>query len=71
MAKVFKTDVEETGRAQTIMEEIRKLIPESKPSFDLEDCDKVLRVEHSSGEIKEQDIREILTNYGHSVEILP
>ncbi|MEX0723568.1 MAG: hypothetical protein WD053_06815 [Gracilimonas sp.] len=71
MIKVYKTDVEQTPHTQRIMEEIRTLIPGSDPSFDLEDCDKVLRIEHFSGKIKEQDIREILTNYGHSMEILP
>lgn len=71
MVKVYKTDVEEASHARIIIKEIRDIIPGSDPSFDLEDCDKVLRVECFSGEIKEQDIREILTNYGHSMEILP
>lgn len=71
MVKVYKTSVEESSHARSILDEIRKTLPGSDPSFDLEDCDKVLRVEHFFGKINEGDIREILANYGHSIEILP
>ncbi|MBD3616194.1 MAG: hypothetical protein HUJ22_06425 [Gracilimonas sp.] len=70
MVKVYKTNVNESSRAQDILEDIRDLLPGSDPSFDLEDRDKVLRIERTSDKIEEQEIREILSNYGHSLEIL-
>ena len=70
MVKVYKTDVEEASHARNIIKEIRDIIPGSDPSFDLEDCDKVLRVEQTNGTIQEQDIRKILADYGHYMEIL-
>lgn len=71
MVKVYKTNVHEFSQAQDILKDIRTLLPGSDPSFDLEDCDNVLRIERTSGKIEEQEIREILSNYGHSLEILP
>lgn len=71
MVKVYKTNVYESSRAHDILKDIRTLLPGSDPSFDLEDCDNVLRIERTSGKIEEQEIREILSNYGHSLEILP
>lgn len=71
MVKVYKTNVYEPLSAKSILNAIRKNLPDSDPSFDLEDCDKVLRIEYYSGKFKEQEIREILANYGHSLEVLP
>lgn len=71
MIKVYKTNVYESSQARSIIKDIRDLLPGSVPSFDLEDCDNVLRIERSSGKIEEQDIREIVSNYGHSMEVLP
>ncbi len=71
MVEVYKTDIENTALAKKIVTEIRQFLPDSKPSFDLEDCDNVLRIEHTYEAIMEQDIREILNKYGHSMEILP
>ncbi len=53
-----------------ILDAIRKTLPGSEPSFDLEDCDKVLRVEHSTSEINEHNIRKILQGYGYDMEKL-
>jgi hypothetical protein len=70
MVKVYKTNVNEHSRAKLIMEAIRKKLPGSDPSFDLEDCDKVLRVECQAGNINESEIRGILKNYGYQIESL-
>ena len=45
MVKVFKTDVKNTRLAKKIQTELSKLIPGSSVTIDLEDCDKVLRVQ--------------------------
>lgn len=70
MVKVYKTDVDEHSKAKMILDAIRKTLPGSDPSFDLEDCDKVLRVEHVTSEINERNIRKILQGYGYDMEKL-
>ena len=45
MVEVFKTNVEKVQQAITLINELRLHFPESKINFDLDDCDKILRVE--------------------------
>ena len=67
--KVYKTTVEDRQHAREILEKIRNELPESDPSFDLDDCDKVLRVE-SQKSIREMLIEEIVKNHGYTMEEL-
>lgn len=45
MVEIFKTDVEETGEAEMLIGLLLHHIPDSRINFDLEDCDRVLRIE--------------------------
>ena len=45
MAEVFKTDVQETAHAEKIVDLLYKHFPARKINFDLEDCDKILRID--------------------------
>lgn len=45
MVEVFKTNVQEFEEAQNLVALLRQHFPDSKVNFDLDDCDKVLRVE--------------------------
>jgi hypothetical protein len=45
MVEVFKTNVQEFSEAQKLVALLRRHFPDSKINFDLDDCDKVLRVE--------------------------
>ncbi len=58
--EVFKTNVLNKRAAKIILEEIGMNAPHYKCNFDLEDCDKVLRIENSSGNVDSQLIFEIL-----------
>lgn len=69
--KVYKTDIDDKSRAKTILDEIRQLLPGSNPSIDLDDCDKVLRIENKVAEINESKLKKILNSYGYKMEILP
>lgn len=66
--KVYKTNVDERSEATSILDDIREKLPGSDPSFDLEDPDKVLRIESPSNGIKDRDIREIVHEHGYSME---
>ncbi len=71
MVKVYKTNVDNLLNARSILNEIRSSLPGSEPSFDLEDCDNVLRIENSKGHIDEETLHKILSDYGHSLKALP
>ncbi len=42
---VFSTNVIDTGQSELLTMQLQQQFPGSRISFDLEDCDKVLRVE--------------------------
>lgn len=67
---VYKTDVDEHSKAKTILDEIYQIFPDSDLSFDLDDCDKVLRVEHSDGSIDEEKILQIVKNKNIQIDTL-
>jgi hypothetical protein len=45
MIEVFKTNVQQTNQARKIIGLLNQYFPNSKINFDLEDCDKVLRID--------------------------
>ena len=45
MVEVFKTNVQEISQANRLLALLHQHFPGSKITFDLEDCDKILRVE--------------------------
>ena len=68
--EVFKTNVGNKRAAKVILEEIGMHQPEYKCNFDLEDCDKVLRIEHTGGNVDAQLIFSILGKNNHEGSIL-
>lgn len=68
--EVFKTNVINKRAAKTILEEIGIHQPEYKCNFDLDDCDKVLRIEHTGGNVDNQLIFSILEKNNHEGAIL-
>lgn len=45
MIEVFKTNVEKVQQASILIDELSLHFPGSKINFDLDDCDKILRIE--------------------------
>lgn len=45
MIYVFKTSVKTKIQAKRIQPHIEKILPKAKWNFDLEDCDKILRID--------------------------
>jgi hypothetical protein len=43
--EVFKTNVETAGEANNLVEMLKRHFPATRINFDLQDCDKILRVE--------------------------
>ncbi|HSJ66969.1 MAG TPA: hypothetical protein VK921_04815 [Anditalea sp.] len=69
MVEVFCTDVQCPKAARGILSLIKAAYPYYKVNFDLEDCDKILRVE-SSGSIETETIISLLILRGYSISVL-
>lgn len=48
MIEVFKTNVSSEKKSKIIIDALRILMPQAKINFDLEDSDKILKIESSS-----------------------
>jgi hypothetical protein len=68
MIEVFKTNVEHRITADQIQSALQVQFPSSRINFDLEDCDRILRVEDH--EICIQTIIEWMSNSGFQCEVL-
>lgn len=69
--KVYKSDIDDRGKAQVIQRVIQKHFESYEVSFDLEDCDNVLRIESMNGPIDDLALEDIFKRYGHRIEPLP
>ncbi|MBA3680917.1 MAG: hypothetical protein H0W73_07085 [Bacteroidetes bacterium] len=70
MVEVFKTNVNEPYHAEIILRFIHKSFLQYNASFDLEDHDKILRVQ-SGGNIETERLMNFILELGFQIEILP
>jgi len=68
MIEVFKTNVEKTNDANSIVALLLEHFPGSKINFDLHDCDKILRVEGK--DFSNDKVMTLLRKSGFYCEIL-
>jgi len=68
MIEVFKTDVQSVKQSKPLIRKLKSDIPCVCVNFDLEDCDKVLRVEGDDFSV--EAIIKLLNKNGHHCEIL-
>lgn len=61
MIHVFKTSVKTKTQVRILQPHINKMIPTEKWNFDLEDCDKVLRIDCEENIVLK--IKELLAHY--------
>lgn len=67
--EVFKTNIHSTDQVRLLEDAIHHQLPESKINFDLDDCDRILRV--VAPEIDPNQIIELAEEIGLEVETLP
>ena len=70
IVEVFKTNVNYLLDAELLVRQIESSFPAYSASFDLEDCDRILRVESRSGVLKNEFIIDILKYNNFSAEVL-
>ena len=68
MVLVFKTNVQEVKQGKRIIEMLLSYFPGSEISFDLDDCDKVLRIKYKR--ILKSGIINLVNKYGFNCEEL-
>ncbi|MCW9705535.1 hypothetical protein [Fodinibius salsisoli] len=68
---VYQTDVNDLSEADSILDEIRHRLPGSDASFDLDDCDNVLRIEYNAPEADSTKVVSILEDNGYQINPLP
>ena len=71
MVEVFKTNVENAEQADLILRHIHGAFVEYSATFDLEDCDRVLRVKSSRGVVQASALIQLLRKLGFQAEVLP
>lgn len=69
MIEIFKTNVQNKTQAKHIINLLKKVFSEAKINFDLNDCDKILRIDGSK-KLHTQDIVKDLNKWGFKCEIL-
>ena len=68
MVEIFKTNIEREGTATNLKLELLEQFPDCKINFDLEDCDRILRIE-SAVDIG-REIEKAVTRRGFQCEQL-
>ena len=68
MIEVFKTNILEETIAEAIRKELSSRFPEFLINFDLEDCDKILRIENCAVETK--SVIHLINEKGFYCEVL-
>ncbi|HLP13899.1 MAG TPA: hypothetical protein VK177_18350 [Flavobacteriales bacterium] len=68
MIEIFKTTVPENTLAQEVVKQLLTKMPGAKISFDLEDCDRILRIESHS--IESRFIYQVFNDLKISCETL-
>ncbi|MDB4926527.1 hypothetical protein [Mucilaginibacter sp.] len=68
VVEVFKTNVEEIKLSELLIQQLLNHFPDSRVNFDMEDCDKILRIEAEA--IVPEKIIEVLNANGYSCEVL-
>lgn len=68
MVEIFKTSIESREQSDSVKQDLLNLFPNAKINFDLDDCDRILRIEDHK--IFPQEVLNLLTHKGFQIEIL-
>lgn len=68
MVEIFKTNVQEEKEANKVVRKLLEQFPNNKINFDLEDCDKILRIECHKIDLR--IVENILTELNCKFELL-
>lgn len=69
MVEVFKTNIQEAFQSKIVTAILEAHFPEYKVNFDLDDCDRILRIE--ADEVNQNSVKTVLSERGYICEVLP
>ncbi|MGV3504776.1 MAG: hypothetical protein ACO1O1_13795 [Adhaeribacter sp.] len=69
--EVFKTNVSDAQQASHLLGQIHQAFPAYKATFDLDDCDRILRVASQAGVISSFMLIDFLKSLGCEAQVLP
>ena len=70
MVEVFKTNVNRSEAAEELLGRILQVFPSYRAVFDLEDCDRILKVVNPQGEVTTAPVLRIVLEAGFQAETL-
>jgi len=70
IVKVFKTDVQDQLVARHIILFLEQTFSHCRINFDLDDCDRILRIECQKEPIAENEVQLLVARCGHYCEVL-
>jgi hypothetical protein len=68
MVEIFKTNITDGVQAGFILQLLKEQWPQYKANFDLEDCDRILRIESDS--VENEKILSLMNLQGYLCEVL-
>jgi len=68
MVEVFKTNVRQKRHARRLLNVLASQFPSFRVNFDLEDCDKILRIEGIN--IPQEKIAKLVIENGYQCDVL-
>ena len=71
MFEVFKTNVTEKYQVEELIHQIKMDFTDYDVNFDLEDCDRILRVKTTGGPVQSSNMINLLKIRGFEAEVLP
>lgn len=71
MVEVFRTNVENASLAAMLIRQIHKAFSGYAANFDLDDCDRILRIQSAKSKIAPQPVIQLLKDFGFYAEVLP
>lgn len=70
LVEIFKTNVEEPSAATLIVQHLQNRLPRCRINFDLQDCDKILRVEGEERDINLASVIGLVEAHNYRIEYI-
>ncbi len=70
MVEVFKTNVDRQQDAAGLLQRLNELFPDYRINFDMDDCDRILRVQSSDDTVYAEQIIDTVREAGFACSIL-
>ena len=71
MVEVFKTNVKDEVQSQVLINLLHTSFPAYKANFDLDDCDRILRICGITNPLQAYQVINLLRDFGVQAEVLP